>query len=87
MIGSFKTEKIVLENTFEHKKKKPGLRANRPSNNWAPKFRALDSFTEMECNTDVTCSMIKTALKQSVRTNFKWMHYISQPVTGEERNP
>ena len=32
----------------------PGLSANRPSNNWAPKIRALDSFTEMECNTDVT---------------------------------
>ena len=43
MIGSSNiTEKIILENTFEHKKKKktriefnPGLGANRPSNNWA----------------------------------------------------
>ena len=29
------TEKIIRENAFEHKKKKPGLSANRPSNNWA----------------------------------------------------
>ena len=36
MIGSSKiTEKIIRENAFEHKKKKPGLSANRPSNNWA----------------------------------------------------
>ena len=27
------TEKIIRENAFEHKKKKPGLSANRPSNN------------------------------------------------------
>ena len=27
------TEKIVRENGFEHKKKTPGLKANRPSNN------------------------------------------------------
>ena len=36
MIESSKiTEKIIRENAFEHKKKKPGLSANRPSNNWA----------------------------------------------------
>ena len=35
MIGSSKTEKIIQENAFEYKKKKPGLSANRPSNNWA----------------------------------------------------
>ena len=29
------TEKIIRENAFEHKKEKPGLSANRPSNNWA----------------------------------------------------
>ena len=29
------TEEIIRENAFEHKKKKPGLRANRPWNNWA----------------------------------------------------
>ena len=29
------TEKIIRENAFEHKKKKPGLTASRPSNNWA----------------------------------------------------
>ena len=28
-------EKIVRENAFEQKIKKPGLSANRPSNNWA----------------------------------------------------
>ena len=32
------TEKFVRENAFEQKKKKPGLRANRPSNNWAQNF-------------------------------------------------
>ena len=31
------TEKIVRENAFEQKIKKPGLSANQPSNNWAPK--------------------------------------------------
>jgi len=43
MIGSSKnkTEKIIRENTFEHKKKEtrvkfnPGLSANPPSSNWA----------------------------------------------------
>ena len=36
MIGSSKNNrKIIRENAFEHKKKKPGLSANRPSNNWA----------------------------------------------------
>ena len=29
------TEKIVRENAFEQKKKKPRLNANQPSNNWA----------------------------------------------------
>ena len=29
------TGEITRENAFEHKKKKPGLTANRPSNNWA----------------------------------------------------
>ena len=29
------TEKIIQRNVFEQKKKKPGLSANRPSNNWA----------------------------------------------------
>ena len=28
------TEKFIPENAFEQKKKKPGLSANRPSNNW-----------------------------------------------------
>ena len=28
-------EKIIQENAFEPKKKKPGLSANRLSNNWA----------------------------------------------------
>ena len=28
-------QKIIRENAFEHKKKKPGLSANRPSNNSA----------------------------------------------------
>ena len=28
-------EKIIRENTFEHKKKKPGLSAHRPSKNRA----------------------------------------------------
>ena len=32
------TEKIIRENAFELKKKKPGLSANRPSNNWAQSF-------------------------------------------------
>ena len=36
MIGSSKiTDRIIPENAFEHKNKKPGLSANRPSNNWA----------------------------------------------------
>ena len=36
MIGSSKiTEKIIRENAFEYKKKKPRLITNRPSNNWA----------------------------------------------------
>ena len=36
MIGSSKiAEKIIQENAFEPKKKKPGLSANRLSNNWA----------------------------------------------------
>ena len=29
------TEEVIRENDFEHKKKKPGLGANRPLNNWA----------------------------------------------------
>ena len=29
------TEKIIVENALEDKKKKPGLSANWPSNNWA----------------------------------------------------
>ena len=29
------TEKVVHENAFEQKKKKPGLSANRPFDNWA----------------------------------------------------
>ena len=33
--SSKNTEKIVRENYFEHKKMKPALSANRPSNNWA----------------------------------------------------
>ena len=34
MIGSSKiTEQIIRENALEHKKKKTGLNANRPSNN------------------------------------------------------
>ena len=41
MIGSSKlTEKIILENAFEHKKKKPGLSTNRPSKNWAVVWQA-----------------------------------------------
>ena len=36
MIESFQIPgKIIRENAFEHKKKKPGLSANWPSNNWA----------------------------------------------------
>ena len=36
MIGSPKNNReIIRENAFEHKKKKPGLNPNRPSNNWA----------------------------------------------------
>ena len=36
MVGSSKiSEKIIREKAFEHKKKKPGLSANQPSNNWA----------------------------------------------------
>ena len=35
MIESSKiTLEIIRENAFEHKKEKPGLSANRPSNNW-----------------------------------------------------
>ena len=38
MIGSSKIrEKTIRENPFEHKEKKPGLSASRPSNNWAHK--------------------------------------------------
>ena len=33
------TEKIIRENAFEHKKNKPGLSANRPSNNWVQKCK------------------------------------------------
>ena len=29
------TQKIIRENVFEQKKKKPGLSADRLSNNWA----------------------------------------------------
>ena len=32
------TERIIRENTFEHKKEKPRLSINRPSNNWAQDF-------------------------------------------------
>ena len=36
MIGRSKNnKKIIHENDFEHKEKKPRLNANRPSNNWA----------------------------------------------------
>ena len=35
MIASSKnTEEVIRENAFEHKTKKPGLSANRPSHNW-----------------------------------------------------
>ena len=33
------TERIILENVFELKKKKPGLSGNRPSNNSAQKSK------------------------------------------------
>ena len=36
MIGStINNGENFQENAFEHKKKKPGLSTNRPSNNWA----------------------------------------------------
>ena len=36
MIGSSENStENIQENAFEHKKKNPGLSANRPSNNWA----------------------------------------------------
>ena len=38
-------EKIVRENAFEHKKEKPGLNANRPSNNWAQIDKAVYHLT------------------------------------------
>ena len=39
MIGSSKnTGEIIPENAFEQKKKKPGLSANRPSNNRVQSF-------------------------------------------------
>ena len=49
MIGSSKiTEKIIRENSFEHKKKKPGLSANRPSNNWALVYHyRVSSFSSL----------------------------------------
>ena len=31
-------EKIIRENSFEHKEKKPGLSANRLSSNWAQNY-------------------------------------------------
>ena len=34
----------MRENTFEHQSKKPGLSANRPSNNWALEIKIADSF-------------------------------------------
>jgi len=34
-------EKIIGENSFEQKKKKPGLSANQPLNNWALVFKIL----------------------------------------------
>ena len=50
-----KVEKIIWENTFEQKKKKPGLKlnpgrasANRPSNNWA---QGLKNLTSPVCKT------------------------------------
>lgn len=33
------TEKIIRENAVEQKKKKPGLRANQPSDNWAQLYK------------------------------------------------
>ena len=34
-------EKIIRENAFEHEEEKPGLSANRPSNNWALDVRSM----------------------------------------------
>ena len=49
MIGSSKnTGEIIGEHAFEHKKKKPGINANRPSNNRAKMFRyALSIVSEI----------------------------------------
>ena len=34
-------EQIIRENAFKHKEEKPGLSANRPSNNWALDVRSM----------------------------------------------
>ena len=36
------TEKIIRENALAHKKKKQGLSANRPSNDWAQKNSTIN---------------------------------------------
>ena len=46
------TEKIIQENAFEHRKKKPSanrLSANRPSNNWTQNIeeQALATYTRI----------------------------------------
>ena len=43
MIG---TSKNNGENFFEHKEMKPGLSANRPSNNWAQKTKIQPRFQD-----------------------------------------
>ena len=52
------TEKSIQENSFEQKKKKPGLNlplgANRPSNNWAQGFQEV-------------CRTIPPAFSRSIR--------------------
>ena len=42
-------EKIIRENAFENKKKKPGLSANRPSNKWAQGFSVFEPFLMIAC--------------------------------------
>jgi len=51
MIGSSKiTDRIIPENAFEHKKKKPGLSANRPSNNLALNVKCLKGNLGHDCS-------------------------------------
>ena len=76
MIGSSKNKgEIIRENAFEHKKKKPGLSANQPSNNRAQPLVALIRGTSRKGPQPL----------QSAPGRHFWGVYVLNDVSGPQR--